>query len=309
MTEQWPPDWDDPEPDDGHQDVELPELSAFLASVPSPALPTSFEARISAAIAAEAAARAAAVPESAAEPAADPDQAPEPAPVRDGLGAHPVTGGHGRPRRRRPRMPSAQAASWVLVACLILGGFGFLVTRGGGSSSSSDAASSASTQGPAAAPAAGSAPSEERNSSAQGDHPAADEPSASAAAGSSGFLVYSTGTAYHRSTLASQVQGQLMSFGAETPAGGTSGTGTAPVPADSASASAAASSASGSEPSSQLTGCVSTVTDGVTPTLVDKASYDGTPAYIIATPAEAWVVGLGCTADDTDLIARVALKG
>ena len=308
MTEQWPPGWDDPEPDDGHKDLELPELTAFLASVPSPVLPGSFEARISAAIAAEAAARAAAGPEPIAEPAAAPDQAAEPAPSRTGLKAHPVGSANRGPRRRRPRLPSAQAASWVLVCCLILAGFGFLVTHGSGSSSSSEAASSSST-GSAAVPAAGSAPSDLKSSPEQGEHPAAaDLPSASSSADSGSFLVYTTGIAYQRSTLASQIQRQLVTYGAGTTHGNTAG-GTAPVPADSASASAAASSAPGAEPSSQLIGCVSAVTDGVSPTLVDKASYDGTPAYIIATTTEAWVVGRGCTADDTDIIARVALTG
>jgi hypothetical protein len=42
---------------------------------------------------------------------------------------------------------------------------------------------------------------------------------------------------------------------------------------------------------------------------VDKANYDGIPAYIIAEPTEAWVVGRGCTATDTELIRRVPLKG
>lgn len=303
MTEQWPPEWDDPEPDDGHQDVELPELTAFLASVPSPALPASFEARISASIAAEAAARAAdGTASHMADGTAPHEQEPSPAALR----AHPVTSSGRKPRRRRPRLPSVQAASWVLVSCLILAGFGFLVTRTSSSSSSSEAASSASSA-EAAAPAAGSG-SGLRNSQAEGEHPAADEPSASSSSASNGFLVYSTGTAYQRSTLAIQVEGQLTTYGTAT-SGGTAGT--APVPADSvnAAASSSASSAAASSPSSKLTGCVSAVTDGVSPSLVDKASYDGTPAYIIATRTEAWVVGLGCTADDTDLIAQVPLKG
>src|ERR1700722_9903309 len=81
MSGQWPPEWEDP--DDGHLDAGLPdqrhsdaehsdldlsEVTSFLASVHSPALPASFEARISAAIAAEAAARAATEPR-AADPA------------------------------------------------------------------------------------------------------------------------------------------------------------------------------------------------------------------------------------------------
>jgi hypothetical protein len=42
---------------------------------------------------------------------------------------------------------------------------------------------------------------------------------------------------------------------------------------------------------------------------VDKASYDGIPAYIIAVPTRVWVVGRGCTAADTQLIVQARLKG
>ena len=110
-----------------------------------------------------------------------------------------------------------QAASWVLVSCLVLAGFGFLVTRGSGSSTSSSAASAASSQS-ASAPAGASVPQPAagRASEAQPGN-ANDKPSASAP---TGFLVYSTGTAYERSTLASQVRGQLGShdFGSRSPA-------------------------------------------------------------------------------------------
>jgi hypothetical protein len=54
---------------------------------------------------------------------------------------------------------------------------------------------------------------------------------------------------------------------------------------------------------------VSKVTGGAAPSLVDRASYDGIPAYIIAVPTRVWVVRLGCTATDTQLIAAVPLKG
>ena len=37
--------------------------------------------------------------------------------------------------------------------------------------------------------------------------------------------------------------------------------------------------------SAKLSGCVSRLTGGVVPRLVDKASYDGIPAYIIAVPS------------------------
>ena len=360
MSGQWPPDWEDP--DDGHadaglpdaehpgagdSDLELSELTSFLASVHSPALPASFEARISAAIAAEAAARAATGRADAPEPAGAPTAGagagdakgtvrsanPEefsPAAAAGGAatsaGRRPRRGprasrstagasgpGTSRPdtRRRRLRMPSGQAAAWVLVSCLVLAGFGFLVTRGSGSSSSSEASSSSSaagsTSGKASSAAGGTAGLPSRG--LQPEH-AGDEPSAfSSADGATGFLVYSTGTAYQRSTLASQVHGKLITYGLRGPTATPPGA-TTPVPAGSASGPAASSPAvGGSQPSPRLSGCVSRVTGGATPSLVDKASYDGIPAYIIAAPTEVWVVRLGCTAADPELIAAVPLKG
>jgi hypothetical protein len=348
MSGQWPPDWEDPDdghadaglpdgehPGAGHSDLELSELTSFLASVRSPALPASFEARISAAIAAESAARAATGPAAAPEPAgaptadagagqakgtvrsANPEEFHPAAaaggaatsanhrPRRGSRASRNAAGASGpgssRPdtRRRRLRMPSLQTASWVLVCCLALSGFGFLVSHGGGSSSSSssEAASSTSGQAPSPAAGAGSVP----NSGLQPEHAAA-EPTASASASAPiGFLVYSTGTAYKRSTLASQAQGKLTTYGfaSVTPA----------APAGSAPASAASSSVNGQPPPARLSGCVSAVTDGATPSLVDQGSYDGTPAYIIVAPTEVWVVRLGCTAADPELIARVPLKG
>jgi len=356
MSGQWPPEWEDP--DDEHADAGLPdqehldagdaglrlsEVTALLASVRSPALPASFEARISAAIAAEAAARAATGPSAATEPA-DPPMAANgagdakdtvrsanleefsaaaasagpatPADRRPGRSAQgPRSTGPGNPRpdgrRRRLRMPSTQAASWVLVCCLALAGFGFLVSHGGSSSSSSEAASASSGQVPS--PAAGGAGLPDNTlGGQQGTQPehAADEPTAvSSASGTSGptsFLVYSTGTAFKQLTLASQVRGLLDS----DVYGSLSTSATAVAPAASASSSAAnASGAAGSAPSTKLSGCVSRLTDGATPSLVDKASYDGAPAYIIAEPTQVWVVGLGCSAADTHLIVRIPLKG
>jgi hypothetical protein len=206
-----------------------------------------------------------------------------------------------------------QAASWVLVSCLVLAGFGFLVSRGSGSSSSSVAASSAGQPtSSAAGGTAGQNPEAGRARGAQPDH-ASDEPSAAASAASAGFLVHSTGTAYHRTTLASQVRGQLGSYdsGALGPAtSDNSASATASAPATSPNNSGASSSTPvGAVPSAQLSGCVSKVTGGAVPTLVDRASYDGIPAYIIAVPTRVWVVRLGCTATDPQLITAVPLKG
>jgi hypothetical protein len=360
MSGQWPPEWEDPDdahsdaglpdaehPDAGHSDLDLSAVTSFLASVHSPALPASFEARIGAAIAAEAAARATNGPAAATEPAGAPIAAagagdakgtvrsdnPEEfslgaaaggpgtstprRPRRGSRASRNAAGasgpGNSRPdtRRRRLRMPSTQAASWVLVSCLVLAGFGFLVSRGGSSSSSSPvAASGASSQAAGSAAGPAGQPGDEKPASVP--QPGRFSAGASAS-GPAGFLVYSTGTAYKRSTLVSQVRGQLANsaLGSQDPTlPDNSASATAPVPASSASASAASSSVIGGYvPPPQLSGCVSELTDGAAPSLVDEASYDGIPAYIIAVPTEVWVVRRGCTATDAQLIVRVPLKG
>ncbi len=83
----------------------------------------------------------------------------------------------------------------------------------------------------------------------------------------------------------------------------------ATAPAAGASSAASTSGVGGSTPSPGLSGCVSKVTGGAAPSLVDRASYDGIPAYIIAVPTRVWVVRLGCTATDTQLITAVPLAG
>lgn len=335
MSGHWPPDWEDPDDgqlddgladeqhsDAGHSELELSEVTSFLASVRSPALPASFEARISAAIAAEAAARAVTDPQPAAEPA-DPEFSP--AATAGGRSTPPgrrprrrsrasrssaiaSRPGGARPSagRRRLRMPSMQAASWTLVCVLVLSGFGFLVSRGVGSSSSSSfAEASSSSSQSAAASSGGDVPQP-----ASGVGPKSpDHAYAGQASGQGRFVVQSTGTAYQQPTLAGQVRAELADFGrarATTPANSSS----ASFPSSSTSASAASSSVTGGgTPSPALSGCVSRLTGGVAPSLVDEASYDGIPAYIIAVPTKVWVVGLGCTAAETQLITQVPLKG
>ena len=356
MSGQWPPEWEDPDDghlddgladqrdsDAGHSELELSEVTSFLASVHSPALPASFEARISAAIAAEAAARAANEPQAAAEfagpltaaagadgakgtdrsdnpeefsPAATARARSTSAGRRPRLGSRASRSAAGASRpggsrpgtgRRRLRMPSMQAASWTLVCVLVLSGFGFLVSRGSGSSASSSYAGASSESSASSSTAAGG----NEPQPASGAAPKSPEHDFAGTGGANGFLVYATGTAYKRATLASQVRDQLAGLGSPS----------ATVPADSSSAAAsgptgypsasAASSAvvGGNLPPARLSGCVSRLTGGVAPSLVDKASYDGIPAYIIAVPTEVWVVGRGCTATDTQLITRVLLKG
>jgi hypothetical protein len=267
MSGQWPPDWedtdDDVEADAGQADAEtnarLSDVTAYLAALPQPVMPETLQARISAAIAAEAADRA--------EPAGRT------------LGPPPR-----RPKVQRSRRFRLQAISSV-AACLVLAGFGFLLTRLGGSSSSS---SSALSEG-AAAPAATSVPRDSENSAAssfgQGNPaPAPAVPSASAPVS---FTVISRGDVYQQSTLVSQVRERL----AEELNG--------------------ASTLAGTEyaPTTALIGCIFHVTSNAAPGLVDKASYEGKLVYVIAVPNRAWVVGRGCTAADPELITTVSLAG
>jgi hypothetical protein len=62
-------------------------------------------------------------------------------------------------------------------------------------------------------------------------------------------------------------------------------------------------------PSPTLRGCVLHLTGGAPPRLVDRATYQGEPAYVVASSSRVWVVGLGCTAAKTELIGSVALAG
>jgi hypothetical protein len=283
MSGHWPPEWDDPEeefPQGADQpgteaEAQLSEVAAYLASVPAPVLPDAVEARISTALATEAAARA--------EHAAPTNGARklEPSGARARVRRH--RGGDGARRRFRVR-PVMAAGS--LVTCLLLAGLGFGIAQSHDSEptfSSSAAGPDAGTNG-AASSAAGAA----AVPSAAGAGPQY------AGAGSS-FAVTASGTKYQQATLAEQVRTRLGGSGAH----GTSGT---TVPAASASASSAAA-----VPSQALRGCVLQLTGGAPPRLVDRATYEGEPAYIIANSSRIWVVGLGCTAAKTEVVASVPL--
>jgi hypothetical protein len=270
MSGQRPPDWGDPdevdaeaEQADAGADARLSDVTAYLAALPDPVLPDAVAARISAAIAAEAADRAEAATISGRT-----------------LGPPPR-----RPKVRRHRRFRVQAISSV-AACLVLAGFGYLLTQLGGVSSGSSSAISA--------PAASSAPHSEAEP-ANGENfnaiipGSAAEPTASATATASpppSFTVTARGDVYQKSNLGAQVRERLT------------------APQGTATASAGAG-----EPSSALVGCVLRVTGGAAPSLVDEATYAGEPVYVIAVPSHVWVVGRGCTATDPELITSVSIAG
>jgi hypothetical protein len=277
MSGQWPPDWEDPDDIDAEAEpataeADARQVTAFLAALPDPVMPEAVEARISAAIAAAAADRAEA----------------------DEISGRRITGRTlGRPPRRakvrrhkvRQRHRFGLQAITAVAACLVIAGFGFLLTRLGGSSATSSGADVAGV------PAAASAHSQAHAANGQpafgpNTHvPAAALPSASAAA-STRFTVTAHGDVYQKSTLVSQVRQRLREQGG-----------------------AAQPFSSSVAPSSALVGCVLHVTGDTDPRLVDEATYAGKPVYVIAVPSRAWVVGRGCTATDPQLITTVSLAG
>ena len=351
MSGQWPPEWEDSDtglPDDWTDsdaglDPEASQVTLFLAAVPSPVLPASFEARIGAAIAAEATARAAGARSASSESAGTESVAAEmaaagaddakatdrsssqgvsPAATESGsatgarhrrrrtsaasrrVGATPRPAGS-RPggRRRRFRLPSP-AVTGPLLIVLVIVGFAVLFTRIGGDSSTVSGSLSTGTSGQGTAAAASGAHAETRPS------PRSPYYEGNVAGQSGQFVVTESGTRYQGSTLARQVREQPLfsAAGAVTPAA------TSSIPASAGtkgpvSASASASAPEASPPQAPLRGCVLHLTQGVTPTLVDRATYDGIPAYIIATSSRVWVVRPACTAADPQQITSVSLSG
>lgn len=284
-----PPEWDDPEEElpDGADEpdaatlAQLSEVTAYLAAVPAPALPDAVATRISAALAAEAVARSSRSPRSGDEAQTEP-----PAPDAAGAGARTLGSAPARARVRRHRSydgrrglgPRALAATWSVVACLVLAGAVFGLTRIGSSSSSGSyaAGSSAGQSQPVAAPEGSSSASAASSAAA----------AAPFAPGPVRFAVTASGTRYQAVTLAAQVRAKL------------------------ANASKSGPTASlGSTPTSALEGCVSHLTHGLSPRLVDRATYQGDSAYIIASSSRVWVVRLGCTAANPELVTSVPLAG
>jgi hypothetical protein len=289
MSGHWPPEWEDPEeefPEEADQsdatvlaeagEARLSEVGAYLASVPVPALPDAVEARINAALAAEAAGSRPLGP------------APAQARVRrHSLRRHSLRrhSGGGRPPRGFLRRPVVAVGS--LVVCLLLAGLGFTLSRGSTPEPESSSSAPAGSGFAAGSSSAGSSSAGSRAAGAPGVVPAASASSSSPStlgpqnAGSeSSFLVTASGTNYQRATLIGQVH-----------------------------ARSASSTSVGAAPSVALRGCVLHLTGGALPRLVDRATYQDEPSYVIASSTRVWVVGLGCTAAKTELIVSVALAG
>jgi hypothetical protein len=282
MSGHWPPEWDDPEEEfpegadqaDTEAEARLSEVSAYLASVPAPVLPDAVESRISAALAAEAATRA---------------ERPAPADGARNLGPAPARarvrrrrGGDGPRRRFRVR---PQVVGGSLLTCLLLAVLGFALSHASFPSSSSSSPASGSAAEPVEASSAAASSAAGAGAAAPGARPTA----------SGSFAVTVSGTKYEPATLAEQVRAKLAVLGGQN-------TFSATVPAASASATSTAA-----VPSPALRGCVLQLTEGVPPRLVDRATYEGEPAYIIASSSRVWVVKPGCTAAKTEVVTSVPL--
>ena len=315
MSGHWPPEWEDPgeefsaETDQLDTTVSaeageerLSEVAAYLASVPVPALPDAVEVRISAALAAETAARpeqGAPRPEQgtprAEQGAPQAEQAEQAAAPPTAAGARKLGPSRERGRGRRHRggdRPRRDfrlrplTAAGGLVACLLLAGLGYAIAQSHTTESTFSSAAPAPASAASSAAASAAAGPEAPQSAAGAREPEAGSSSAS-------FAVTTSGTKYHQATLSAQVRAKLAALaGQETSAG------TVPGPSSTAAA-----------PSPTLRGCVLHLTGGAPPRLVDRATYQGEPAYIVASSTRVWVVGLGCTAAKTELIGSVALAG
>ena len=267
---------------------DLAAVSTVLASVPAPPMPDTVESRIMAALAAEAATRQAASP-AAAGVTGSPADSPAASEERS-RGLRLVHSDKSHSRGFRPAMAVLSAA-----ACLVLVGFGYLLSRTGSSSSSSPTSAAA----PAVLPVSGSAIGHAAASSAAAGSAAQPSSGTSASAlrplegqQAMPFPVTKSGTNYTQATLAAQVRGELNRRSKP------SGTGRQ-----------SAGSSGGLPPSQPLIGCVENVTGNVQPKLVDQATYEGKAAYVIAVSDYAWVVGPDCTASNPDVIASAALPG
>jgi hypothetical protein len=275
----------------------LDAVGSVLASVPAPVVPDEVERRITAALAAEATARQDAARQDAARQSAAPSagprrhRRPSAAAGAAGTAGAPGAPGSGRGRARHPQRRRRFRPIMTLVpaaACLLLAGFGYLLSNTVGPSGPGGAVSAASAPSATSAPAARAA----EGSGTAGSVPRALAPAAGSVPSNdarAGFVVIASGTRYQRATLEAQVRHQMA------------------VQAASHSAEGQPGASGGFAPSQSLVGCALRLTRNEPPSLVDRATYQGIPAYVIAVPDRAWVVGLGCTASNPAQITSIPL--
>jgi hypothetical protein len=265
---------------------QLAAVTTVLASAPDLAMPDAVESRIMAALATEAALVSEA---SIATEAPHDTQAAHGTPAKRDTALRPVGGDGGGSRRRPDGGRSGPGNRWLRPSVLVSAAAAGLVLIGGAygiahltSAPASSTAASSAAGSAAGSAAAGSDSSPFAGAAAPPGTHTRLEPASSGSAAA--FAVTVSGTSYQPATLAEQVRAEVAR------AAGTA----APATAKAA-------------PSAQLAGCVLHLTGQVRPSLVDRATYQGKPAYVIAVANWAWVVGPGCTAGNPQLIASAGL--
>lgn len=280
----------------------LDQVPAILASIPAPAIPGDLEARILAALAAEAEHR---VPQvtAAASPATDSSAtsssqgssaSPSPSGSRTPLSsavlpAASLSPAADRRRRHGRRRQNVTAPLGVLVAaaaCLMLAFVGYRLSGTSHPASSPAAAGGASSRPPG------------------GPHRDNLTPSGAIGgpASTASFVVLVSSTNFRKATLQAQVTQQLHAErSAPVSPGGTFLPG--------GQGSGGALQGRKAIPSPTLVGCVSGLLGHAKPALVEQATYQSRPVYMIARADRAWVVARDCTAANPQVIASVALPG
>jgi hypothetical protein len=265
-------------------DAGLAEVTALLAGTPTPPMPEHLVARLENALAIEAAGQAKA-----------PGQARAPGEARGAGGAadgktgaatgagsrwHRIWRGQSGPGRASRQWSGAVlGAAAVIVLILVVGGvYGLATVMHQNSPSSASSGRNPVTPGGVNSFASRAA------QRAQGAARPTELPAGS-------LRVIDSGTDYQPGTLAGQVESLLNRGYSSSP-----GHNATPVLA-----------------SPRLLACVTLVTGGVVPRLVDVARYRGQPATVIVQaaaagkPAQVWVVGSGCSAGQRDVIAHTEI--
>ncbi|HEY2238637.1 MAG TPA: hypothetical protein VGI21_07590 [Streptosporangiaceae bacterium] len=259
----------------------LAEISTLLTSVPSPRMPDDVVTRLNATLAREAAHRSA----PATAPARSSDQDTANTVVEFSRAA--------RGRRRVLASPvAARAFAAAAAACVVAaGGYTAVqLTTGGSSTPLGPAAANGPITTKHTATAGGAA----RGLPTGGVHAQPFIPKTGNGAGNGpepqlAFKVVDSGIDYEATSLRAQIKTELNKV----------------------TSSAAARSLH--IPTPQQYACVSDVTGGTAPALVDKARFQGRPATIIALShvgkqfSQAWVVGSSCSASKTDILKYVTL--
>jgi negative regulator of sigma E activity len=201
-----------------------------------------------------------------------------------------------RPAWTAPALGFTAAAA--AVALVVVGGVELVGHLGGGSSGESATSSGSKALAPRAA-----LPEPGRHGAARAIPP----PAVSYRRDGHTVTIQATqsGTNYQRGRLTRQAVAKLSQVNG---AGGVE-------PQATPEAQGGTNTSFGPTQTGSLDGCVGRIADGARVELVDLARFAGSPATIIITaahgrvPAQVWVVGSGCTATASDVLAHQRLPG